>query len=256
MKKHRVLVVLGGVLGLMGGIVATIVLTLFDHQDDGKNRDSSAAQVTKHQSPQPVEQWLEPGSRQLSEIEREIGAMVEDRMYAPDNFNPIAVEELEQELREHQERELLSSWQISEAVPQQKGISLNEQITVSEPVAVDAQQIAAVTTGDRVQMPLPGGASYTAVVHRVMVNGDGETSWSGYVEGHGQDFPVTFTIGEQNSFATVTTPEGLYAMETFNGMGWVYKTPDLPELVDPDQPDRLMIDQGGDGGGPVQPVSE
>lgn len=256
MRNYRTLVVLGGLLGLLGGIVVAFVLMLPGPQDDGNSRDSRAVKVTKHQSPPPAEDWLVPDSPQLSEIEQEVGAMLELRLLAPDNFNPVAAEELEQELKDHEERELLSSWQISEVVSQQNSISLNEHITVSEPVAIDGQQIAAVTTGDRVELPLPGGASYTAVVNRVVVNSDGETSWSGYVEGHGQDYPVTFTIGEQNSFATVTTPEGLYAMETSHGMGWVYKTPDLTELVDPDQPDRLMVDQEGDGGGPVQHVPE
>lgn len=141
------------------------------------------------------------------------------------------------------EEQYSSIWEISGTSPMETSLELNEKIKTYEPINIDKENAANVAVGEIVTLSLPGAEEYLVVVAAVNINTNGETSWSGYLAEYADDYPVTFTLGEYASFATVATPEGLYSMETVGNSGWVYKTPDMSDLVDPNQPDHLIADQ-------------
>ena len=154
------------------------------------------------------------------------------------------IADIEQELARDSLDVPVTPWTISAVIPE-NAIPLEEKIQSREPVTLDPGQAAEVAVGDVIQLPLPGTSQYQAVVDRVSVGDNGETNWTGYLQGYDTDYPVVFTLGAQSGFATITTPEGQYAMEAVDGSGWVYKTPELIDLVDPDQPDFLITDGTG-----------
>lgn len=131
------------------------------------------------------------------------------------------------------------AWQLanSDAVsmPVPKGVA------IYEPVSVDMDSPAYPSPGEQVNLPLPGGTSLNATVRTSNENPNGDYSWRGYLDGYGTDYPVVMTYGANSVFATITTPQGSYTLESVNGSGWVYKNPSEFELSEPGKNDYLEV---------------
>lgn len=179
----------------------------------------------------------------LEKISKEINADIQLEGSLSRDEKDFEISSLEFELEHALLEEAASPWTIGDIESSSDSIILNDKIQTKEPITFNPEESAAVSVGDVISLSLPGANQYQAVVDHVTISANGETNWTGYIEGESTDYPVIFTIGATNSFATITTPLGLYAMEAVNRSGWVYKTPDLVDLVDPDQPDHLVIDQ-------------
>lgn len=132
------------------------------------------------------------------------------------------------------------AWCILNTVTVTDTIQLDEKNQNKKPITFNTAETAAVSLGDIITLPLPEAKHYKAVVDYVSVNMDGDTSWSGYIDGFKTGYPVIFTIGSTKSSATITTPQGLYIMEAVNSSGWLYKAQALTDLVHPSQRNRLV----------------
>ncbi|MEE2733240.1 MAG: hypothetical protein VYA55_20645 [Pseudomonadota bacterium] len=95
--------------------------------------------------------------------------------------------------------------------------------------------------GERVQLTLLNGKQVTVNVKNSQVTRNGDYSWSGHLDGYGDDYPVVMTYGKTSTFAMITTPEGSYSMESVEGVGWLYKNPAEHELTRPGHEDFLEI---------------
>ena len=228
-------------------VLSAVAAIYFMISDDG-NSDTPQSAMEQLSAPGPQVAGSTESARSSDgpaaeiDIEKEIRADL-DHLSLPEEIERGNAD-LEQDLAQGYPEAADNLWTISSVIPAD-AVVLDEKIQTKEPVSVDAGKAASVAAGDVIPLPLPGTTGYLAVVDRVSVSSSGETSWSGYLQGYNSDYPVVFTIGAQSSFATITTPEGQYAMEAVNGNGWVYKTPDLIDLVDPDQPDHLITDGNG-----------
>ena len=49
------------------------------------------------------------------------------------------------------------------------------------------------------------------------------------------------TYGADAVFASITTPQGSYSLESVNGSGWIYKNPAEVELTQPGKNDYLEV---------------
>lgn len=120
-------------------------------------------------------------------------------------------------------------------------VSLHSKITTKKRVAFNTTTMGSVNKGDKFSLPMPNGEEYVAQVETTTTFKNGTTSWQGHLEGYGDKYPVVFTVGKKTSFATVTTPDGSFTMESIDGAGWIYENPEVTELSDPNQQDSLAI---------------
>lgn len=135
------------------------------------------------------------------------------------------------------------SWQMADIKAGTPLIPLSEKISDFTVVELPEKVASVPGLGEQISMPLLQGKNYVASVESVSNLSNGDYSWSGHLEGYGTDYPVVMTYGEHSAFATITTPEGSYTMESVDGLGWLYKNPAEIELSHPAAKDFLEIDE-------------
>jgi hypothetical protein len=133
-----------------------------------------------------------------------------------------------------------SGWELAEVNSAKPSIELNERVSVFQAIKVGRPAVLPVV-GDQISFPMFSGNSVVVDVQSVKTYQDGGFSWSGHLQGFGDDYPVVVTYGERSAFATITTPEGSYTMESTDGLGWLYKNPSEFELSTHGSTDVLEI---------------
>lgn len=136
-----------------------------------------------------------------------------------------------------------SLWQIADESPEPT-LPLPEAVSIYRYVAIDMDNPALPMVGERISLPLPEAPAATIAVARAASLADGSYTLSGYMEGQGRDYPAVITYGANSVFATITTPDGSYSLETIAGEGWVYKNPAEAELSEPHKDDFLEVPEG------------
>lgn len=135
----------------------------------------------------------------------------------------------------------LTSWEMGNVKAATPSIPLNEKITDYAIVQLEQNPALLPAVGEQIWLPMLGGQSVVANVESMTKNPNGDFTWSGHLQGHGTDYPVVMTYGEHSIFATITTPEGSYTMESIDGLGWLYKNPAEVELSNPGAKDFLDV---------------
>ncbi len=135
----------------------------------------------------------------------------------------------------------LKSWQMGDVKAATPKIPLSEKISNYAIVQLEQHPAQLPLMGQQIQLPMLNGQSVVANVESTTKNPNGDYSWSGHLEGYGTDYPVVMTYGEHSIFATITTPEGSYTMESTDGLGWLYKNPAEVELSNPGAKDFLDV---------------
>ncbi len=134
-----------------------------------------------------------------------------------------------------------ASWQMAGVKADAPSIPLSEKVSDYAIVELPQKLTALPVAGAQIALPMLHGKNIIAVVESVSHLANGDYSWSGHLQGYGSDYPVVMTYGEHSIFATITTPEGSYTMESINGLGWLYKNPAEVELSHPGAKDFLDI---------------
>ena len=133
------------------------------------------------------------------------------------------------------------AWRMADASVATPIMPLPESVSVYELVAVDMENPAYPEAGQQTSVTLPGGERLQVNVASSDTNPNGDYSWRGHLDGHGNEYPMVMTYGGNSVFATVTTPKGSYTLESVNGSGWIYKNPSEFELSQPGSKDYLEI---------------
>lgn len=120
-------------------------------------------------------------------------------------------------------------------------IPLPEGVSVYEPVSVDMENPKYPEPGEQLSVAMPGGEQLRVNIETGVTNPNGDYTWRGHLDGHGDEYPVVMTYGGNSVFATVTTPKGSYTLISVNGSGWIYKNPSEFELSHPGTNDYLDI---------------
>lgn len=133
----------------------------------------------------------------------------------------------------------LPAWVISDSDDIKPITKLHEKVKLFSAVKVDAHPNTLPSEGEQIVLPLLNGRSAKVNVESTQTSDTGDYVWSGHLDGHESDYPVVMTYGANTTFATITTPEGMYTMESVNGVGWLYKNPSEFELSKPGAVDFL-----------------
>jgi len=133
------------------------------------------------------------------------------------------------------------AWRMADASSTTSDIPLPDAVSIYEPVAVDMETLVYPEPGQQTSVTLPGGERLQVDVKTSTTNPNGDYTWRGHVDGYGDEYPVVMTYGGNSVFATVTTPNGSYTLESVNGSGWIYKNPSEFELSNPSANDFLEI---------------
>ncbi len=133
------------------------------------------------------------------------------------------------------------AWRMADSSTATPAMPLPDAVSIYEPVAVDMETLVYPEPGQQTSVTLPGGERLQVNVKLGTTNPNGDYTWRGHLDGHGDEYPVVMTYGGNSVFATVTTPTGSYTLESVNGSGWIYKNPSEFELSNPGVNDFLEI---------------
>ena len=135
----------------------------------------------------------------------------------------------------------IDAWALGDAKSATPQIPLNRVIRDYEVIEINQHPATTPQVGETVSLPMLNGKKILVDVQTANLNPNGDKSWSGHLQGYGEDYPIIMTYGEHAIFATITTPEGSYTMESTDGVGWLYKNPSEFELSDASAKDFLEI---------------
>lgn len=116
-----------------------------------------------------------------------------------------------------------SAWITVDVLPEPPSVPLNPMVQEAAMVQVPPAYELDYGPGDKVRLTLPDGSELPVTVATSRRLRSGDLTWKGFVDGYGEDFPVIFTAGTEAAFATLTSPEGSFTMESVGGTGWVYR---------------------------------
>ncbi|MDZ4262859.1 MAG: hypothetical protein U1B30_11085 [Pseudomonadota bacterium] len=133
------------------------------------------------------------------------------------------------------------AWVLADSRQATPSMTLPESVSTYAPVSVDMENPTYPEPGQQLGLTLPGGERLQVNVESSSTNPNGDYSWRGHLDGHGDEYPVVMTYGGNSVFATITTPSGSYTLESVNGSGWVYKNPSEFELSQPGKNDYLEV---------------
>jgi hypothetical protein len=136
--------------------------------------------------------------------------------------------------------EISDAWQIGDTFTD-SAFSLHDSVIVYATITIDMEKPYYPQPGEQLDLHLPGDLSVRADVRSSHLNPNGDYSWRGHLNGYDNEYPIVMTYGQNSVFATVTTPQGSYTLESINGRGWIYKNPAEFELSEPDATDYLEI---------------
>lgn len=108
-------------------------------------------------------------------------------------------------------------------------------------IEVEENNIAKLSVGDIIKLPLVGQVEYEAIISKKVQHKNGSTSVTGNLVGdQNEKHAVILTEGKSTSYASISTPEGAFEIETINGVGYVYSVKDIEnKYIDPSKEDIL-----------------
>jgi len=81
------------------------------------------------------------------------------------------------------------------------------------PIQFDAEALTSLSKGDILNLNLPTG-QYQVVHDNLQAHNNGDSTWVGYLQDKGKDYRVIITLGENGILGRITTPDGVFKIET------------------------------------------
>ncbi|CAA6814404.1 MAG: Unknown protein [uncultured Sulfurovum sp.] len=108
-------------------------------------------------------------------------------------------------------------------------------------IEVSQNSIAKLVLGDIIKLPTLGQVEYEAKISKKVTHKNGSTSVTGNLIGdQNTQHAIILTEGKNTSYASISTPEGAFEIETINGIGYVYSVQDIEnQYIDRDKEDIL-----------------
>jgi len=99
-----------------------------------------------------------------------------------------------------------------------------KNITPVGAIRMPSNSMATLTPNDTFTLKDIEGADYTMTISGIQEHDDGSVTKTGQFTDEGIIYTTTITQAEHSSFITLSTPQGLYEIETSNEVGYIYRT--------------------------------
>lgn len=144
-------------------------------------------------------------------------------------------------VKEEKETKVQSLYQKIDKETLLKEVAPKKLVTPLLAINIEEKTIAELSVGDVIQLPPVGQVTYEAVISQKVRHKNGSVSVSGNLIGDGNDkHAVILTEGKTTSYASISTPEGAFEIETVNGKGYIYSVKEIENsYVDPHKEDIL-----------------
>ena len=122
---------------------------------------------------------------------------------------------------------------LEKEMPSRKGFSHRLAVNISN------NSISKLNVGDVIQLPSVGQVDYQATIDKKIVHKNGSVSVTANLNGN-SNYSAVLTEGKNNSYATFSTPEGSFELETRNGKGYIYSVREMEDkLINPNKDDFI-----------------
>jgi len=91
-------------------------------------------------------------------------------------------------------------------------------------IRMPSNSMATLTPNDTFTLRDIEGVDYTMTISSIQEHNDGSVTKTGQFTDEGITYTTTITQAENSSFITLSTPQGLYEIETSNEVGYIYRT--------------------------------
>ena len=116
-------------------------------------------------------------------------------------------------------------WTVDDSAVSSLDLTVEEQHDGREFLNVDRMKIESLVPGDVMELPLAfEGGSMQMEVERVEVSASGAVTWHGRIMDFEEENQVTITQGAAITVGGITTPNGVYMVESRAESGWIVPT--------------------------------
>ena len=130
------------------------------------------------------------------------------------------------------------AWQV-DTQPIDRRYYLPEQVTEKVQVSLDQDKMDSLKSGGTMYFTLPDLTERKVVIDKVDSQGDSKTLIGRLI--HDKYSSVLITSGKGSLYATITTHEHEYTLDTVEGEGVLYKVPPRSE-IDTIETDAILVD--------------
>jgi len=126
-------------------------------------------------------------------------------------------------------------------------VSPKKMVTPMMGIQIEKNNIANLFVGDTIKLPNVGQVEYTAKITKRVEHNNGSVSVAGnLISDENAKYSVTLTEGKTTSYASITTPEGAFEVETIDGVGYIYSVKDIEDkYIDSNKEDFLTPNHDG-----------
>ena len=108
-------------------------------------------------------------------------------------------------------------------------------------IAFDTTILKNLEPNDEIVLPPIEGQSYTLRITKKRVHNNGNIILKASLQNNSEEYTTTITHGKKLSYATISTPEGIYQIEAMAGEGYLYAVRDIDHaLVNYNQSDMIF----------------
>ncbi|MDQ7084126.1 MAG: hypothetical protein Q9M36_03985 [Sulfurovum sp.] len=123
---------------------------------------------------------------------------------------------------------------------EEASLSIKARPSITPIMAIELHK-QAYHVGDRLILPDIQGLDYKLTVTHVQTHSNHSVSISARYHDEGIPYSTTMTQSPSQSFASVSTAQGMYEIETQNGIGYIYRTQDIRQHLQPNPIDDVII---------------
>ena len=134
-----------------------------------------------------------------------------------------------------------SPWSVADLSVVGNNVRLRDDVEPVQLIQLDINTLKSLQEGDQFDFPAFNEHEYTVMVSKAKTLWNGDTSISGTIlSGDGTTFPVVISSGKNATFASFSTSEGSYELESFGKFGALYSVTEMDNQAFYPETDELF----------------